>query len=357
VRVERIAGHDGEQREGCAVPAGCAGVRHDAEWQAVGSKERAHFCAGLIHRNVPAFSGRYLNDYIFVVEVSPLVTGGETVARLAMYRDLLVHVDGSSAGRRRVQFAVTLARRVGARLSGLHVTPPPDVPLKFKPSRIARAASEISLDLASDASTAATLFAEEAKQRLEGACWFEAAGDVVKGLSDRARYADLVILGQYERQAPLEAHPLPIAHSLSLRCGRPVLVVPAGVQPNAIDRVAIAWDGSREVVRAIHDALPLLRLSQSVNIVQIVSPSAENYGTEANQLATHLTNHGIEVGPDVLRGTTLGEHEALGKLIELGHYDLLIMGSYSKPRWLEFLFGGASWSILTSSTIPVLVSH
>ena len=37
-------------------------------------KERAHFCAGLIHRNVPAFSGRYLNDYIFVVEVSPRVT-------------------------------------------------------------------------------------------------------------------------------------------------------------------------------------------------------------------------------------------------------------------------------------------
>ena len=42
-----------------------------------------------------------------------------------MYRDLLVHVDGSSAGRRRVQFAITLARRMGARLSGIHVTPPP----------------------------------------------------------------------------------------------------------------------------------------------------------------------------------------------------------------------------------------
>ena len=83
-----------------------------------------------------------------------------------MYRDLLVHVDGSSAGRRRVQFAITLARRMGARLSGIHVTPPPEVPLKFKPSRIARAASEISLKLATDARAAAALFKEEAKQRL-----------------------------------------------------------------------------------------------------------------------------------------------------------------------------------------------
>jgi nucleotide-binding universal stress UspA family protein len=48
-----------------------------------------------------------------------------------MYRDLLVHVDGSSAGRRRLQFAKNLAHRTGARLRGLHVTPAPDVPLKL----------------------------------------------------------------------------------------------------------------------------------------------------------------------------------------------------------------------------------
>jgi nucleotide-binding universal stress UspA family protein len=274
-----------------------------------------------------------------------------------MYRDLLVHVDGSSAGRRRLQFAVALARRMEARLSGIHVTPPPGIPLKFKPSRIARVASEIALKHASDARVAATLFTEETRQNLEGASWFEATGNVVEGISKKARYADLVIVGQYEWQAPLEIHPLPIAHSLSLQCGRPVLVVPAEMQSNAVDRVAIAWDGSREAVRSVHDALPVLRLSRSVDIVEVVSPSAENYGADVQLLAEHLANHGVEVVTDVLRGTTLGEHEALRKLVELGRYDLLVMGGYSKPRWLELLFGGASWSILTSSTIPVLVSH
>jgi hypothetical protein len=38
-----------------------------------------------------------------------------------MYRDLLVHVDGSEAGRRRLQFAFDLTLRTGARLSGLHL--------------------------------------------------------------------------------------------------------------------------------------------------------------------------------------------------------------------------------------------
>src|ERR1700754_5111067 len=77
---------------------------------------------------------------------------------VAMYRDLLVHVDGSSAGRRRLQFAKSLAHRTGARLSGLHVTAAPDVPLKFKPSQVAGAASEIALKLDSDARLASALF-------------------------------------------------------------------------------------------------------------------------------------------------------------------------------------------------------
>ena len=128
------------------------------------------------------------------------------------------------------------------------------------------------MKLASDARAAATPFTEQARQRLEGACWFEAAGNVVEGISEKARYADLVIVGQYEWQGPLETHPLPIAHSLSLQCGRPVLVVPADMQSKAFDRVAIAWDGSREAVRAVHDALPVLRLSRSVDIVEIVEP-------------------------------------------------------------------------------------
>jgi nucleotide-binding universal stress UspA family protein len=45
-----------------------------------------------------------------------------------MFRDMLVHVDGKPAGRLRIQFAVDLAARSGTRITGLHVTPPIDVP-------------------------------------------------------------------------------------------------------------------------------------------------------------------------------------------------------------------------------------
>src|ERR1017187_5157768 len=140
-----------------------------------------------------------------------------------MYRDLLVHVDGSEAGRKRVQFAIDLALRTGARLSGLHVMPPPDVPPLYKPSQMGEAIANMSLKLASNARAAKRAFSEEVAQRLSDARWLESDGDVVPGISDHARYADLVILGQYEWQGPHISHPLPISHSVVLRCGRPVL--------------------------------------------------------------------------------------------------------------------------------------
>lgn len=270
-----------------------------------------------------------------------------------MYRDLLVHVDGSEAGRRRVQFTADLAARVGARLSGLHVTPPVEVPPRYKPSRIPKVASEISSKLAMDARAAATVFRDEAP----GACWFEASGNVVQGIRDKARYADLVILGQYEWQGSPEAHPLPIAHSIVLRCGRPVLVVPAEVQPSALANVIVAWDGSREAVRAVHDALPLLRLSRSVQIVRMIDPSEEGDELDAKRLSAHLAGHGIEVGDNMILVRTTQENASLQKQIEQGHYDLLVMGGYSHAMWREFIFGGATQSLLLSSKIPILVSH
>jgi nucleotide-binding universal stress UspA family protein len=274
-----------------------------------------------------------------------------------MLRDLLVHVDGSQTGRHRVQFAADLAVLMGARLNGIHVTPPAEVPPLYKPSLVEGVAADLSLKLALDAHAAATIFSEEVTGHMAKISWFEAKGDVAQVISNRARYADIVILGQYERQGSPATHPLPIAHSVVLRCGRPVLVVPAIAQLSSLARIAIAWDGSREAVRAVHDALPLLRLAQSVQIVTIIPTSAMGDEIDRECLLLHLANHGIKCGTDVLQISADKEHDSLRKQIEQGHYDLLVMGGYSHPMWFEFIFGGATQSILLSSKIPVLVSH
>jgi len=199
------------------------------------------------------------------------------------------------------------------------------------------------------------IFREETITDLPDAHWLEAEGHVVQGIDDKARYADLIILGQYECEGEPETHPLPIAHSIVVKCGRPVLVVPSIVQPRERLRIAIAWDGSREAVRATHDALPLLRMAESVQIVTIIPPSADHDHFDTTSLPVHLAKHEINVRPEIIKVSTAKKHELFQKLIAQGDYDLLVMGAHSHPL-LDYFFGGATKSILFSSQIPVFVS-
>ncbi|WP_064806947.1 universal stress protein [Rhizobium sp. N731] len=61
--------------------------------------------------------------------------------------------------------------------------------------------------------------------------------------------------------------------------------------------------------------------------------------------ATHLRAHGDPVG-EVLQS----------QAFEL-RADLLVMGGFGHSRLREFVLGGATQAVLTSVTLPVLLSH
>jgi nucleotide-binding universal stress UspA family protein len=273
-----------------------------------------------------------------------------------MFRDLLLHVDGGESGYHALRLAIDIAARTGARLSGLHILPAPDIPTIFKPSRVAEAVAEAGAALDRDALAARTLFKSETTARLTNVSWSEGRGNLVERISAHARFADLVILSQGEWQSPVERHPLPVAHSVVLECGRPVLVVPDRPSSADFSRVAVAWNGSREAVRAIHDAIPFLKAAATVHLVTVQTPDGAG-GDDATTMVAHLARHGIAAESRWELATVSQEHLALRTGVQQGHYDLLIMGAYSHAKWMEFIFGGATQSTLLSSNIPVLVSH
>jgi hypothetical protein len=56
-----------------------------------------------------------------------------------------------------------------------------------------------------------------------------------------------------------------------LSAGRPVLFVPyAGAFTSIGERVFVAWDGSREAVRAAHDAIPFLAHAKRTTVAAVV---------------------------------------------------------------------------------------
>ena len=274
-----------------------------------------------------------------------------------MLCDLLVHVSGNETGRQRVALAAELAKHVGAHLRGVHIQPPPEIAPLYKQSQVEAAVTLLSSELSDASLSARAAFDDATIAERVTTSWFEAKGDVAESVSHCARFADLVILGQDEFQDPPEKHPLPIAHSVVLMCGRPVLVVPQGAQTLLPTKVAIAWDGSREAVRAVHDAIPLLKLAKVVHIVAILRPSAESKVAQAPDLIGHLSHHGITATEDIEYVDWSDESAELRKFINSGGFDLTVMDGYSHPKWLEFLVGGTTMSTLLTSNISVLVSH
>lgn len=271
-------------------------------------------------------------------------------------RDILVHVSADEQGQRRVMQVAELARTVGACLTGAHIRPPTEIAPLFKASQVKRATIELSSHLDQDLETARNSFAQAIEGYSIKTNWVEAKGDFAQGVSALACYADLVIIGQDEAQDPPEKHPLPVAHSVVVRCGRPVLVVPAETQKLIPSRAVIAWDGSREAVRAVHDALPLLRLAQAIDIVTIIRSPDRSDAAQVGCLITHLGHHGITARMSIEHSARFDEHRRLKLDTEHG-YDLIVMGGYSHPRWLEFMIGGMTISTMLRSRTPVLLSH
>jgi nucleotide-binding universal stress UspA family protein len=161
-------------------------------------------------------------------------------------------------------------------------------------------------------------------------------------------------LARYEAEGSRERHPLYLAEEVVLHSGRPVLVTPEKTKrPDAaFSRVLIGWDGSSQATRAVHDALPLLIGSNArLELLALEEVS----GVFPCDLADHLRRYGltVEINPQV---RTRQSHGA--ELVEhLNGFDLLVMGGYSRPSWLEFLLGGATPTVLTRASVPVLISH
>jgi nucleotide-binding universal stress UspA family protein len=183
--------------------------------------------------------------------------------------------------------------------------------------------------------------------------------DAYGGLVLQARYADLLILSQADRDDPAAAllHDLP--EYVVLHSCRPVLVVPfAGNFTTLGENVLVAWDGSMQATRAVTQAIPILRRAARVTVAVFDPVSGpDDHGEEPGaDIALYLSRHGIAV--EVQRQHSNSDiGEALLTLADNLGADLLVMGANGHARYREILLGGVTRTVLNTMTVPVLLSH
>lgn len=175
-----------------------------------------------------------------------------------------------------------------------------------------------------------------------------------------AHYADLIVVPS-AADAGADSG---VAHeyfvNLLIGSGRPVLVVPPKHHAkSAPKRAVIAWQPSRETTRAVHDAMPLLKTTESVDIL-VIDPEIGEFGhgdQPGADIAAHLARHGLKVQVYVRprMGHTIAA-SILQHAQEVGA-DLVVAGGYGHSRFREFMLGGVTRDLLRLTHLPVLFSH
>ncbi len=272
-------------------------------------------------------------------------------------RQILIHVEPGETGERRLRYAVSAARHFDAKLTGLSVKlSAPE--MAFAMMGDAQAYAAISEACEDNCVAARTLFDSVTKGAGLAIDWREATGVPAEIIAAEAGCADLLILGR-GNQDDLTGPFYDVAPAdVVLSCGRPVLVLPnRPPEEFRARRILVAWKGTAESTRAVHDALPLLTQAEEVIVAEIVSHHrAPAYEIPASMMADHLRAHDVAV--TVRKIDQSGDPGALliGAATQDG-CDLIVAGAYGHSRLREWVLGGVTQTFLNSEAMPFLLSH
>jgi len=249
------------------------------------------------------------------------------------YKDILVYLDPTSESSERLRLAVALAKAQGARL--------------------------IAVDASAPASENAAVTEDAYKTMTK-----DAGLEVVYVPASSAPQGDAFTHCVDLIVAPSPVGPARemIRHSALDRAltesGVPVLILPPDWTGGTVGRnVVIAWNGGREALRAVHDAMPFLSKAAKVTVFAF-SARPSNLRASAELLVRHLASHGVSAHVSDWTNTgDLTAIEALFASLDTQDADLIVAGAFGHSRFYEGLFGGVSLDLLRQQSLPVLMSH
>lgn len=271
------------------------------------------------------------------------------------YATLMVYLNVNRVSKHLVGVAVSLANKFSAKLIGVSA-------LAIMPPVVAEGvvvvdnASELDIALMkSKLADAESKFRTAVGTGLQIE-WRAALELPTDTLIREAGCADLILLER--SRASEDMYRVANAGAAILAAGRPIVVVPAGVKSLAAAHVVIGWKDTREARRAVVDALPFLHEAERVTVIEI----CENDEIEAARLRLddvvhYLARHRIKAE---VRTETRIQGSGADQMIEFAQNedaDLLVTGAYGHSRLNEWIFGGMTHDLLTSSSICCLMSH
>lgn len=268
------------------------------------------------------------------------------------YANILVSVDLGEATSNRIRLAAGLASRFEATLTGAAAERVPAPVYVHDIHDAERQAEENERAIRASLDRAGEVFAANVGEGIR-TDWHSALVGPVSHIVNEARAADLVVVG---RRGPDDVVPVQFdvpPGPVLMEAGRPVLMVPPGIEHLNGARIVVAWKDGPAARRAVSAAMPFFGNADRVHVAT-TGVDAHKEGAEA--VAGHLARHGTGVTTHYLRTVDTDAEEIL-RFARSQDADLIVMGGYGHSRLREWVFGGMTRDILHRSTVCCLMSH
>ena len=268
-------------------------------------------------------------------------------------KDILVYLDNDDDCAQRVLTAAQLCHYFDAHLTGLYAIRLLNVHHYSYAYLSVDAFGALEEHASEQCDEAKTVFIEKANMGDASGAFHAVKGEIIEPLGIQSRYTDILIIPS-QHVTNKKLNPRYSVSDILLAAACPVLVLPENHSPINIplQRVLLAWDGSHECARALKSALPMLVKAAEVDVVS-VSSSKE----DADDIALHITRHGIKANVHLVEGSTFDAGSTLLKQAENLNSQLIVMGAYGHSRLREQVLGGTTHHILHHARLPVLFSH
>jgi len=281
--------------------------------------------------------------------------GKDSFAPMSRFKTILVHMAHDEGHLTRFSVALELARTREAHLIALYNATPISMPMAGRGASMGyiNEATEIARERAIVVEKEVRESAEKAGVPIE---WRMEEGDHLKVLARHALTVDLVIVSHAKAEEKEDRITFHTPENIVLDVGCPVLVLSHKCKPGLPGRnIMIAWKGSKESLRAVRDALPLLQKAEKVTLLTICKPEADK--VPGAEVAAFLSRHDVHV--EII--TDVGDNSGVGETIlfhaRSSDADLIVMGAHGHSKLHEVIAGSVTKHVTAHMTMPVLISH
>jgi len=283
--------------------------------------------------------------------------------------EILVVIDGAPGGEAALDAALRLGRKFRSRVEMLHVeidveSTMPMIGEGMSGAAVEQVMQSLRADVQARQAEAQRLYQEQViAKKLHivepdappeagkfAVCFRQVTGREVEEVLHRARLSDVTVLPRQGREDGTS----PTLDAVLFDSGRPLLLAPAEPVAHLGSTVVVAWDRSREAVRAVAAALPLLRRAKRV-VVMTAREAAT--AVEPSELCRYLAAHEVTARTWAFSPESGSLGEALLGEATKAEADLLVMGGYGHSRLRELVLGGATRGVLAKATLPVFMMH